>query len=143
MKSKLICVALLVLVTTVAAAQEPPEWQLNAPYRCANGISYTITKRNGAGDKAMCLYTEEKNGQHVTDVITRCSQMTGMLQGCKIGEPATAQADRGGPQAPTRLGATRIRFPRLRIREILTDARCEGRSERGADYPAQLFRRHP
>ena len=131
MKSKLICVALLVLVTTVAAAQEPPEWQLNAPYRCANGISYTITKRNGAGDKAMCLYTEEKNGQHVTDVITRCSQMTGMLQGCKIGEPATAQADRGGPQAlPNELNDSRYECANGAAR--ITVFGCAGQG--GQDY---------
>ena len=100
MKSNVICIAFLLLAATVAAAaQEPPEWQLNSPYRCANGISYTITKRNGTGYKSMCLYTEEKNGQHVTDVVTRCSQMTGMLQGCKVGESAAAQPGAGGAQA--------------------------------------------
>lgn len=99
MKSNVICIALFVIVTTALAAQEAPEWQLNAPYRCANGISYTITKRNGEGLKSMCLYSEEKDGQHVTDVVTRCSQMTGMLQGCKVGETAAARQGADGAQA--------------------------------------------
>jgi hypothetical protein len=102
-------ISLFVLVATIAAAQEAPEWQLNAPYRCANGISYTITKRNGTGYNSMCLYSEEKNGQHVTDVVTRCSQMTGMLQACKVGDSSTtAQQDAGGAQAlPTELNDSR------------------------------------
>lgn len=99
MKSNVIRFALFVFVATALAAQEAPEWQLNAPYRCANGISYTITKRNGEGMKSMCLYSEEKDGQHVTDVVTRCSQMTGMLQGCKVGETAAARQGADGAQA--------------------------------------------
>jgi hypothetical protein len=98
MKSNMTRIVLLALVAATAAAQEPPEWQLNAPYRCANGLSYTITKRNGTGYNSICLYSEEKNGQHVTDVVTRCSQMTGMLQGCKVGETPSVQQGTGGAQ---------------------------------------------
>src|SRR5438046_10670146 len=109
MQSSRLGVWLLWLGATVAAAQEAREWQLNAPYRCANGITYTITKRNGTGYNSMGLYSEEKNGQHVTDVVTRCSQMTGMLQACKVGDSSTtAQQDAGGAQAlPTELNDSR------------------------------------
>lgn len=131
MNSNVIRIVLFAFVATAVAAQDAPEWQLNAPYRCANGISYTITKRNGTGYKSMCLYTEEKNGQHVTDVITRCSQMTGMLQGCKVGDATTAQPGAGGAQTmPTDLNDSRYDCANGAARMTVLGCRSQG----GQDY---------
>lgn len=99
MKITMIPLLLVAFSAAAMSAQEQTEWQLNAPYHCADGISYTITNRNGTGLKSMCQYREDQNGRHVHDVVTRCSQMTGMLQGCKVGGPPSAQV--GAGNAPT------------------------------------------
>jgi hypothetical protein len=52
----------LALCVRRASAQPSTEWQLNAPYRCPDGRSYTITKRAGTGPHEACWYTFERGG---------------------------------------------------------------------------------
>lgn len=81
---------------TGASAQQPTNWELNAPYRCPDGTSYTFTKRTGTGYFSMCYYTVEHNGRLVTKAVTACRQMSGYLRGCTVGKATQAQP----PSAP-------------------------------------------
>ena len=131
MKVTTVSLISLVLFTVAAAAQDQPEWQLNKPYRCANGISYTITRRTGTGYNSMCLYSEAQNDEHVTDVVTRCSQMTGMLQGCTVdGAP-------GGPQSAAAAGdpsgdVNNMRYDCANGSAMMTVFNCQ--QQGGQDY---------
>lgn len=80
-------VALLSCLGMVAPvySQGPP--QLNVPYRCANGITYTILACKPYRDDQWCQWKEEQNGRLVTTVNSTWSSMTGRLQGCVIGVP--------------------------------------------------------
>ncbi|MFC5863233.1 hypothetical protein ACFPT7_13090 [Acidicapsa dinghuensis] len=65
--------------------QAPP--QLNVPYRCANGITYTILACKPYRADQWCQWKEEQNGRLVTTVNSTWSSMTGRMQGCVIGPP--------------------------------------------------------
>jgi hypothetical protein len=71
-----------------ALAQAPPV--LNTPYRCANGITYTVTVCKPYRADQWCQWTEQQNGQVVTTVNSSWSSMTGRLQGCTIASASTA-----------------------------------------------------
>ena len=81
------------LATTLAAsgafAQTAPP-QINVPYRCANGITYTILLCKPYGSDQFCQWREDQNGQTVTTVNSTWSSMTGRLQGCTTSAPANS-----------------------------------------------------
>lgn len=86
----MVVMACVVVAMTAAQAQQSPNWQLNAPYACADGNSYTITKRVGSGNAQTCFWTQRHNGRFVTNAYSRCFAMIGRLRGCKVGVPAAA-----------------------------------------------------
>lgn len=65
-----------------ALSQAPNPPQLNVPYRCANGITYTILVCKPFGADQWCQWREDQNGQTVTTVNSAWTAMTGRLQGC-------------------------------------------------------------
>jgi hypothetical protein len=85
-----LAVALALMATTGTQAQQFPQWQLNAPYLCPNGDSYTITRRVGSGYGETCVYTQRHDGRFVTNAYSLCRQMTGRLRGCIVGSPRRA-----------------------------------------------------
>lgn len=87
-KHLVIALALLLFdagVVVPSFGQAPP--QLNVPYRCANGITYTILVCKPYRTDQWCQWKEEQNGRLVTTVNSTWSSMTGRLQGCVIGAP--------------------------------------------------------
>ena len=73
-------------------AQNPP--QLNVPYRCANGITYTVLNCKPYRADQWCRTTEEQNGNLVTTFDSSWSSMTGRLQGCTtVAGPASASPE--------------------------------------------------
>ncbi len=75
--------ALACLILPAAAfAQEP--LQINAPYHCANGVTYTILECKPYKNDQMCTWREEQNGQVITTAYSLRSQMTGRLKGCTV-----------------------------------------------------------
>lgn len=104
MKIQATVVVTLVLAATTAMAQQAPNWQLNAPYVCRDGNSYTITKRAGAGNGQMCWWTQRHKGQFDAHVVSLCFALVGRLRGCKVGVRARARPP--GPKvAPADIGA--------------------------------------
>lgn len=82
--------AILLAASANSAAQAPPV--LNTPYRCANGITYTVTVCKPYRADQWCQWTEQQNGQTVTTVNSTWSSMTGRLQGCTVAPPAASPA---------------------------------------------------
>jgi hypothetical protein len=68
------------------------------PYRCANGITYTILLCKPFGSDQFCQWREDQNGQTVTTVNSTWSAMTGRLQGCTVA--AAQPGTRTTPSAP-------------------------------------------
>ena len=102
----LLIVALAVLVSGAAMseqmlAQSPP--QINVPYRCANGITYTVLNCKPYRADQWCRTTEEQNGNLVTTFDSSWSSMTGRLQGCTT-TPVTANQATSGAAAPGSTG---------------------------------------
>ena len=89
----------LSLVPNFAAGQGPPQGnpQINVPYRCANGITYTILVCKPYRADQWCQWREDQNGQTVTTVNSTWSSMTGRLQGCAV---VAAPASLGTNAAP-------------------------------------------
>jgi hypothetical protein len=86
----------MVTCASLARAQTvKTDYELNTPYVCPNGTSYTFTKRVGTGYLSECYYTVEHNGRLVTKAVTACRQMAGYLRGCKL--QSTAPAPVAGP----------------------------------------------
>jgi hypothetical protein len=57
-----IIAALLSLASGASLASEQeqaPPYPVNVPYRCPDGITYTITKRVGQGARETCFWREE------------------------------------------------------------------------------------
>jgi hypothetical protein len=78
---------------SLGRAQAPKtDYELNTPYVCPNGASYTFTKRVGTGYFSECYYTIEHNGRLFTKAVSACRQMTGYLRGCKLQDAASAPA---------------------------------------------------
>lgn len=71
--------------------------QINVPYQCANGITYTILACKPYGADQWCQWKEEQNGNLVTTVNSRWSSMTGRLRGCTIGAPSGSSAPQTAP----------------------------------------------
>ena len=98
--------ALVVLLSGAAIAdqmlaQSPP--QINVPYRCANGITYTVLNCKPFRADQWCRTTEEQNGNLVTTMDSAWSSMTGRLQGCTTA-PAAANQAASGAAAPGSTG---------------------------------------
>ncbi len=74
------------------AQAQKTDYELNTPYVCPNGTSYTFTKRTGTGYASMCYYTIKHNGRLFTKAVSACRQMTGYLRGCKLQRTASAPA---------------------------------------------------
>lgn len=81
--------AATITALAVASASGQGAPQMNVPYRCANGITYTILVCKPFGADQWCQWREDQNGQTVTMVNSTWSSMTGRLQGCTV---AAAQA---------------------------------------------------
>ena len=98
----------LALFASLGSAQQSTEWQLNAPYRCPDGRSYTITKRAGTGPHETCWYRFELNGQHMPDrdAVIHCTQMEGMLKGCSVEGAAAAQTQPAAQRTQATLPTT-------------------------------------
>ena len=71
----------------------PGNPQINVPYRCANGITYTILVCKPFGADQWCQWREDQNGQTVTTVNSTWSSMTGRLQGSAGPDTAGASKD--------------------------------------------------
>ena len=96
------CAAMSCALAAVSFAQEP--LQINVPYRCANGISYTILNCKPYRNDQSCTWREEQNGREVVTAVSLASQMTGRLQGCTVpsaAKPATSQSPAPQPAAST------------------------------------------
>ena len=83
--TKRLFLALAALLSGIAMAlpvfaQAPPK--LNVPYRCPNGLTYTILECKPYRADQWCLWREEQNGNLVTNANSAWSSMTGRLQGC-------------------------------------------------------------
>lgn len=91
--------AILFAASMGVMAQAPPV--LNTPYRCANGITYTVTICKPFGADQWCQWTEQQNGQLVTTVNSTWSSMTGRLQGCTVAPAATGTGTKAPGAAPT------------------------------------------
>lgn len=100
--SRLTTLATLVAACAAAFAQAPAPPVLNTPYRCANGLTYTVItcKPFGATDQ-WCQWNEEQNGQLITPGLSAWSSMTGRLQGCTVAPPTPTPAPPAASQAPT------------------------------------------
>lgn len=94
---------LLAIATILSAAfalsQAPSPPQLNVPYRCANGITYTILLCKPYGADQWCQWREDQNGQTVTTVNSSWSSMTGRLQGCTTAAAGSSGSASGSGQA--------------------------------------------
>ena len=80
---------ILVLVLAVPGlalvrAQETVPLQLNVPYRCPNGITYTILKCAGSGYHEICTWREDQNGHLVTEANSQRVYMGGRFASCKV-----------------------------------------------------------
>lgn len=83
----------LTVCAGLAGAQaQKTDYELNNPYICPNGTSYTFTKRTGTGYFSMCYYTIKHNGRLFGKEVSACRQMTGYLRGCKVQNTASAPA---------------------------------------------------
>lgn len=93
------------LAANFAVGQAAPhaDPQINVPYRCANGITYTILVCKPFGADKWCQWREDQNGQTVTTVNSTWSAMTGRLQGCTV---ASAPSGSGTTAAPPPLPQT-------------------------------------
>ena len=87
-RASAVLAGLAILFAMGAAAQTPAPPVLNAPYQCANGITYTVTvcKPFGATDQ-WCETIERQNGNLVTAMDSSWSSMTGRLKGCTVPRP--------------------------------------------------------
>jgi hypothetical protein len=91
--------AIFAFIILPAAAFAQDSLQINVPYHCANGITYTILECKPYGNGQMCTWREEQNGQIVVTANSLRSQMSGRLQGCTVGAaPKNAAPQAGGSQ---------------------------------------------
>lgn len=99
MKSNFLRAAVLLAMAasaTAASAQAPKtDYEINTPYVCPDGTSYTFTQRVGTGYRSTCYVTVEKKGRRVTKKVIACRQMTGYLRGCKLQSSASPSARPG------------------------------------------------
>ncbi len=84
--------------------QDPLEpLQINVPYRCADGTTYTITACKPWGRAEVCTWREEKNGQLVVEANSVRTQMYGRLRPCPVQKQAAGQQGQSGPLNPAYL----------------------------------------
>ncbi len=110
--SRGICVSFVIAIlaatfagTTLASgqAQDPLEpLQINVPYRCSDGTTYTITACKPWGNAQVCTWREEKNGQLIVEANSIRTQLYGRLRPCPPQKPATSQPG-SGPLNPAYL----------------------------------------
>lgn len=81
--------------------QEQVPLQFNVPYRCPNGITYTITKCTGTGYKEVCTWREEQNGHLVTEAYSQRVYMGGRLAPCKVDSVAQSPSAQVASSHPT------------------------------------------
>ena len=121
-------VALALLVSGVAIpeqmlAQGPP--QLNTPYRCANGITYTVLNCKPYRADQWCRTTEEQNGNLVTTFDSAWTSMTGRLQGCTTAAVAAQQGQPTAGAATSIAGAPQLGVYHCTNGFILTISKCD------------------
>jgi hypothetical protein len=92
--------AAMLLFSSALFAQDPLEpLQLNVPYLCADGTSYTITRCAPYGRFEVCTWREEKNGQLVVEANSVRTQMYGRLRPCPVqrgAQPPTTTNSQAG-----------------------------------------------
>ena len=120
-------VALAMLVSGVAIseqmlAQNPP--QINTPYRCANGITYTVLNCKPYRADQWCRTTEEQNGNLVTTFDSAWTSMTGRLQGCTTAAVAAPQSAAAASSQPAS-GAPQPGVYHCTNGFILTISKCD------------------
>ena len=86
-------------VTEPVLGQVPPK--LNVPYRCANGLTYTILSCKPYRADQWCEWREEQNGNLVTNAMSAWSSMTGRLQGCTTDAAAANPSTQAAPGQPS------------------------------------------
>jgi hypothetical protein len=124
--SRTICMilGLVVLVSGAAIlAQNPP--QINVPYRCANGITYTVLNCKPYRADQWCRTTEEQNGNLVTTFDSAWSSMTGRLQGCTTAAVAAHQAAPAVAASGPISGAPQLGVYHCTNGFILTISKCD------------------
>ena len=119
--------ALVVLVSGAGIsdqilAQNPPP-QINVPYRCANGITYTVLNCKPYRADQWCRTTEQQNGNLVTTFDSAWSSMTGRLQGCTTAAVAALQAAPAASSQPS--SAPQLGVYRCTNGFILTISKCD------------------
>lgn len=97
MNCRLVKLALALPGLALVRAQDTVPLQLNVPYRCPNGITYTILKCAGSGYHEICTWREDQNGRLVTEANSQRVYMGGRLAPCKVdsappSQPAPAAA---------------------------------------------------
>lgn len=103
-------------------AQSPP--QLNVPYRCANGITYTVLNCKPYRADQWCRTTEEQNGNLVTTFDSAWSSMTGRLQGCTTAAVAAPQSTATASSQPPS-GAPKLGVYHCTNGFVLTISKCD------------------
>jgi hypothetical protein len=124
--SRTICMilGLVVLVSGAAIlAQNPP--QINVPYRCANGITYTVLNCKPYRADQWCRTTEEQNGNLMTTFDSAWSSMTGRLQGCTTAAVAAHQAAPAVAASGPISGAPQLGVYHCTNGFILTISKCD------------------
>ena len=121
-------VALAVLVSGAAIseqmlAQSPP--QLNTPYRCANGITYTVLNCKPYRADQWCRTTEEQNGNLVTTFDSAWTSMTGRLQGCTTAPVSAQQGQPTAGAATSIAGAPKLGVYHCTNGFVLTISKCD------------------
>ncbi|HSU18252.1 MAG TPA: hypothetical protein VLI45_00785 [Acidobacteriaceae bacterium] len=81
------------LIMPPASGQAPPK--INVPYRCANGLTYTVLACKPYRADQWCTWKQEQNGNLVTTANSAWTSMTGRLQGCTTAGPAADAAPAG------------------------------------------------
>jgi hypothetical protein len=64
--------AIYLILAAVSFAHEP--LQINNPYLCADGVSYTILNCKPFRNDQSCTWREEKNGQEVVTAVSLASR---------------------------------------------------------------------
>ena len=105
-------VVALTLATNCALAQATPQGapQINVPYRCANGITYTILLCKPYGSDQFCQWREDQNGHTVTTVNSTWSAMTGRLQGCTVAATPASAGTKPTQPAPSQAAGSQQSF---------------------------------
>jgi hypothetical protein len=107
---------LTTLFAMAAAAQSPAPPVLNAPYVCANGLTYTVTTCKPYRADQWCETVEKQNGNFVTAMDSAWSQMTGRLKGCTV-TPTPANP---APPSPSPASSTQKTFNPPYLKEFPT-----------------------